>query len=318
MTIKLNQPFVRLPVQFDGDALVAEVKALPQSAWVPHPDGFPGNNAVRLISPKGEETDASAGQMMPTANLEACPYIQEIMGWIGSVWGRSRLMGLAAGAQVPPHIDSHYYWRTHIRIHVPIITNPGVLFSCGEETVHMAPGECWVFDSFLPHNVQNTGDAHRTHLVVDTVGGGRLYDLIEAGRQRPDMAPVRIGPGDGGNQPLRLEQYNSPDVMSPWEVRNHLAFLWEEVQPHPALAQVRAKLDRFVHEWGAVWAAHGPAPEAVPTYRQLLQLLWHDLSRVDGMGIVLKNGVQLYQMVHRLIVQQAVAIPDPREQRLAS
>jgi Rieske Fe-S protein len=26
---------------------------------------------------------------------------------------------------VPQHVDIHYYWRTHIRIHVPVITNPG-------------------------------------------------------------------------------------------------------------------------------------------------------------------------------------------------
>ena len=32
---------------------------------------------------------------------------------LGGVWGRSRLMALAPGAEVPAHVDAHYYWRTH-------------------------------------------------------------------------------------------------------------------------------------------------------------------------------------------------------------
>lgn len=53
MTIGFKQPLMRLPIRFDTAALQAEVAALPRSAWVPHPDKFPGNDAVRLISIRG-------------------------------------------------------------------------------------------------------------------------------------------------------------------------------------------------------------------------------------------------------------------------
>lgn len=138
--MRLNRPLLKLPIQFDADALGAEVRALPQSAWVPHPTGFQGNEAVRLVTPGGRENDDLDEQMAPTGHLLGCPSIMQVMGEIGAVWGRSRLMGLGAGSEVPRHVDSHYYWRTHWRLHIPVITNPKVAFSCGPETVQMAEG----------------------------------------------------------------------------------------------------------------------------------------------------------------------------------
>ncbi len=117
--MRLTQAFAKLPIQFDASMLAAEVSALPPHSWVPHATGFPGNEAVRLVTPHGQPTDAFQGPMQPTEYLARCPYIMQLMAELGGVWGRSRLMGLGIGAEVPPHVDSHYHWRTHLRIHVP-------------------------------------------------------------------------------------------------------------------------------------------------------------------------------------------------------
>ncbi|MEA3057790.1 MAG: hypothetical protein QOF34_605, partial [Sphingomonadales bacterium] len=61
--MELTRPLLKLPLRFDADALAREVRALPQSAWVPHPTGFAGNEAVRLITPGGRETDELKGEM---------------------------------------------------------------------------------------------------------------------------------------------------------------------------------------------------------------------------------------------------------------
>src|SRR4051812_20685761 len=114
--MQFNRPLLRLPIRFNGEALAAEVSGLPRSDWVAHPNAFPGNNAVRLITTGGMPTDTFGGAMGPTDFLRACPYITELMSELGGTWGRSRLMGLAPGAEVPAHVDSHYYWRTHVRI----------------------------------------------------------------------------------------------------------------------------------------------------------------------------------------------------------
>lgn len=301
-----KQPIVRLPIRFCAETLVEEVKALPRSAWVGHPQGLNGNDAVRLISPNGEATDLWSGVMAPTEYLRACPFIMEIMAVLGAVWGRSRLMGLAPGATVPGHIDSHYYWRTHVRIHIPVITNPGVAFTVGGETVHMEPGECWTFDSFQRHEVVNGGTNHRVHLVLDTVGGGRLWELMERAQGGNSPSPQLVNPGDGAGLPLQFERINSPKVMSPWEMRCHLRFLADEAQPHPRLDEVMTRLEQLNFEWGAVWANHGPADEALHKYEELLAGVARDLGTLGGDSILLKNSLPLYHVLGRLIFEVAV------------
>lgn len=106
--MRLIKPLVQLPILFDADALTAEVRALPAAAWDPHPNGFPANDAPRLVSPDGKPTDALRWAMAPTEHLLASPYIKQLMSALGTEWGRSRLMRLGAGSQVPPHIDCHY------------------------------------------------------------------------------------------------------------------------------------------------------------------------------------------------------------------
>jgi hypothetical protein len=313
-----------LPIRFDAEALEAEVRSLPASAWVPHPTGYVGNEAVRLITPGGRPTDDLDGEMAPTEELRACPYIMEVMASIGAVWGRSRLMGLGAGADVPPHIDSHYYWRTHWRIHIPVITNPAVIFSCGGEKVHMEAGECWVFDSFRAHNVHNGGSEQRIHLVLDTVGGGRLRELIEAGeRGEADVEVVR--PGTVPTDRLAYERVNSPPVMSPWEIRAHITFLAQHALPNPMLGPVLKRLDDFASDWAAVWAQHEADQAGWPDYLRLLESLKRDLVTIGGSGVQLRNRLSLYLVLDHMVLMNlfadaaaVAASVETHQQRLAS
>jgi hypothetical protein len=305
--MELTRPLLKLPLRFDADALAREVRALPQSAWVPHPTGFAGNEAVRLITPGGRETDELKGEMAATEQLNDCPYITQLMGEIGSVWGRSRLMGLGAGADVPLHIDSHYYWRTHWRIHIPVITNPKVLFTCGGETVHMAAGECWVFDSFRSHKVENGGSEQRIHLVLDTVGGGRLRELIglaEVGAESEFIAPGKR------TAELIFERVNSPTVMSPWEIRSHIAFLKDHAVPHPLLAPVLKRLDDFVSDWAAVWAQYEAEEQGWPEYLHLLDGLKADLGASGGAALQLKNSLRFFLVLDHMLLLNLFADAD--------
>ena len=304
--MQLTQPFLKLPLRFDADALEREVRALPPSAWVPHATGFPGNEAVRLVTVGGQPTDAFEGPMRPTEYLGSCPYIMEVMAELGGVWGRSRLMGLGVGAEVPEHVDSHYHWRTHLRIHVPVITNPQVEFTCGGETIHMAPGECWVFDSFRWHEVHNRGPERRVHLVLDTVVTEHLWDLIDAVQTGAADAKL-LRPGDRPPEPLLFEQVNAPTVMSPWEIRCHLAFIAEQVEPHPELAAVMKRLDRFADGWAALWARFGPSDAGLADYRQLAAQARADIDALGGKNVRLRNELEVSFVLDQLIFTMAVA-----------
>ena len=303
--MRLDRPFLKLPIRFDAETLEAEVRALPPSAWVPHATGFPGNEAVRLVTVGGQPTDAFDGAMSPTPNLAACPYIQQVMAELGGVWGRSRLMGLGVGAEVPEHVDAHYHWRTHLRIHVPVITNPQVEFTCGGETIHMAPGECWVFDSFRWHEVHNRGQERRVHLVLDTVVTSHLWDLIDAAQKGATEAQL-LRPGERLAEPLLFEQVNAPKVMSPWEVRCHLAFVTGEAEPNSKLEPVLKRLDRFADGWAALWARFGTSDEGFADYRQLIGETRAELEQLGAKEVRLKNELDLPFVLDQLIFVMAV------------
>ena len=312
--MRLTQPLLKLPISFDADALAAEVRALPQSAWIPHPTGFVGNEAVRLVTPGGAETDAIAGPMAPTEHLLRSPHMIAVMKELGGVWGRSRLMALAPGAEVPAHVDAHYYWRTHLRIHIPVITNPGVRFTCGDADVHMAAGECWVFDSFQWHDVQNRGSERRIHLVLDTVGGETISGLVDAANAgRASVDPCGTMNRHKPPAELAFEQVNAPRVMSPWEIRCHLAFLAEQAVPDPMLATILSYLDGFADAWAAQWARFGTSDEGMPTYRQMVEKARSDLNLLHGAHILLRNELALYMVLDQLVFQMAVAPERPAD-----
>ena len=170
----------------------------------------------------------------------------------------------------------------------------------------MAPGECWVFDSFRPHEVHNRGNEHRVHLVLDTVGGKRLWDLMEAAQSAEPPEPLLLKAGNASGRPLRFECVNSPSVMSPWELKCHLAFISEEAAPHRLLPDVIKRLDKFAYEWGALWAAFADSPHGVPAFRQLMGELSRDLARLDGKDVMLKNGLPLYHVLARLVMEVAI------------
>ena len=310
--MRLKEALLKLPVEFLPGDLAAEVNALPASAWVPHPEKFPGNDAVPLISPGGAITNAISGRMAPTEFLRRCPYIQGILAALGGPWGRSRLMGLGPGADVPNHVDINYYWRTHLRIHIPVITNPGVLFHCGEETVHMEPGECWTFDSFRQHRVENRGSERRVHLVVDTVGSERLFDLVEAARQ--NVPARRLSKAEVAGATPEFERFNAPKVMSPWEVRSHVAYLADHVVPHPALDRVMETLDRFATAWSGLWAQFADTDKGTASYLRRIGHTRDELHAIPGSDeILLRNGWPLGQVLDRLVFLNAVAGIKPQQ-----
>ena len=306
--MKFDQPFLQLPKRFCAETLAREVAALDPSAWVAHPGKLPGNDAVLLITAGGELTHSVSGPMQPTRHLLCCPYILQIMEELGGVWGRSRLMGLAPGAEVPAHVDLNYYWRTHIRIHIPIVTNPQVQFTCEDETVHMSEGECWIFDSFRPHRVRNGGKDKRIHLVLDTVGGERFWNILDdafAGAPLPDHP---LAPAANASSALDYEVLNTPSVMSPWEIRCHSRYLLDRVaQQTPNLRSVEARLDRFADEWMAIWASHDPSDQVEGEYRTLIAAAKRDLQALGAGMIALTNSAPLDRALDESIFRFAVS-----------
>lgn len=311
--MKLNTPFVQLPLLFDAARLLAEIKALDASCWRDHPQKFPGNFALPLISVDGNpDNDGFSGPMRPTPYLEHCPYLMQVLDRIGGVWGRSRLMKLSGHAEVTPHVDFNYYWRDRVRVHVPVVTQPTVRFLCADEEVNMKAGECWIFDTWSNHRVINAAEDERIHLVADTVGSERFWSTVERGRSPSDVSSEEswkpeLFDGASSRPPPRLpyESVNLPDVMSPWELKEHLNFLLGDVQPHEQLAQVQQIVARFITAWHEIWSEHGNDHAAWPIYREKLDVFDQLIRRFAG-TLRLSSNMLFIEGVNGLILVGAL------------
>jgi hypothetical protein len=310
--MKLQFPFMQLPVSFDAAALEAEVRAIDESQWRPHPQGYAGNDALTLITTGGDpDSDAIAGPMRPTRHLERCPYLQQVLASIGATWGRTRLMRLSGQAEVTPHVDVNYYWRERLRVHVPIVTQPTVRFTCGDAQINMRAGECWIFDTWRMHNVVNDHALPRIHLVADTVGGMGFWQLVAQARPHShagaDWQSMLVAPDAGSRPALDFESENLPDVMTPWEVRAHVAFALGEALPHRNIAAVHQRLAALVRDWHGLWSAYGTRREGWPRYRALLDSARRDLLALGAPQIALANTTGLMPALDAWIFQVALA-----------
>ena len=72
--MKLQVPFIQLPLVFDAAALAAEIAALGEGPWRPHPQGFAGNSMLPLVAVDGDAgNEAFAGPMRPDRRTAALP-----------------------------------------------------------------------------------------------------------------------------------------------------------------------------------------------------------------------------------------------------
>ncbi len=313
--MRLPRPFYRLPVLFDAEKLRAEVLGMPREAWVAHPNEIEGNSSVRLISVEGGENDEVAGRMRATPHLEAAPYIRQVLASFGVVWSRSRLMRLAPGASVPAHADINYHWFSRVRLHIPVLTHPEVSFSCGEERVHMAAGEAWVFDNWRPHHVENPSPEERVHLVADTSGTAAFWRLVaQSNLPRAQWHEHRFDPGRDA-RPM-TEDNASPAIMPAAEVYLLVSDLSAELVPAEqggaapdAVARYRALLEEFCHDWRQLCALHGLSGEGRQAFLSAAESL-RTGSREIGPGLVMRtNGVEAHRVLEGRVLRHLVGEP---------
>lgn len=312
--MKLPVPFIQLPLLFDAATLAAEVGALGEGVWREHPQKFPGNSMLPLMAANGDASNESfIGEMAPTPELMRCPYLLDAIASLGAVVGRTRLMRLAGRAEVTRHVDQGYYWTDRVRVHVPIVTQPTVRFECGGVTIHMAAGECWIFDTWREHKVENDASNSRIHLVVDTVGGPAFWELVAKGRAHdaPGHAwmPRLVQPG-ASHARLAPERYNIPTVMSPWEIHYRLHGLLDDAdQDSPLTHGARQMTETFFRTWRSLWVQYGDSGQGTEEYARALRHFLENIPRPVAQ-LPIRNGTRWIHGIMALIGKMAV-----REQR---
>lgn len=320
--MKLQVPFIQLPLTFDAPTLAAEIQALGESVWKPHPQGFPGNSMLPLVAVDGDpDNEAFAGRMQPTPHLARCGYLRQVLASLGATVGRTRLMRLAGQAEVTRHADQGYYWAERVRVHVPIVTQPTVQFECDGQTINMAAGECWIFDTWRQHRVLNDAVESRIHLVCDTVGGGGFWEQVARGRTHDaplaGWQPRRVAPDAAAPAEFPCEAVNVPPVMSPWELQHHLDFLFAEALPHAQLPALRSLAARLLTQWRGLWAQHGDDPAGRARFRASFDA-FAAAARPQAQGVTLRNEMPWFQVMMVMISRVAVTAPGAAGARKAA
>lgn len=105
-------------------------------------------------------------------NMEFFPVVEDFLEDVRDIFnvkdfGRVLLVKLYPNGKVLPHIDQGKYAEAGNRLHFVIQSDEGNEFICGDEKVHMKPGELWYFDHKVLHYVNNNSERDRIHLLID-------------------------------------------------------------------------------------------------------------------------------------------------------
>jgi hypothetical protein len=167
----------RLPLAFDPHRLREDTTCVLKHFGTArhfrqdHHDG--GWSAIGLISKAGDHRDLRANSRSSYQKTDAmvhAPYIEEVLDGLPCEKHRVRLMRLAAGAHIFWHFDGREHMDGQLaRLHVPVVTNPGVILQISHETMNWKAGEFWYGDFSFPHRLHNSGVGDRIHLVMDLV-----------------------------------------------------------------------------------------------------------------------------------------------------
>jgi hypothetical protein len=167
---------VRLPLRFDPTALERDLRGLADVTPVAQPSHYHSGEwaGVALYSPGGRadtaSTDATADPSSASPLLARCPYFQEVIEAFRCPKITVRLLQLPPGARIDYHTDRALnFQHGMIRVHVPIVTHPEVVFYIAHRRFSWKPGETWYGDFSFPHMVENRSQIVRVHMVLDLV-----------------------------------------------------------------------------------------------------------------------------------------------------
>ena len=163
-------------VRFDERRLFDDLKRCQGLVWPTHfnTKDYTGKwSSLSLRSASGSETDifSNANAVYhDTPLLSRCGYFREVIDFFECPKETVRLLSLSPGSFIREHRDPDAgYQDGFFRIHIPIQTNPEVVFKLNGKQLPMQPGDCWYADFTLPHFVSNAGEQDRIHLVIDCI-----------------------------------------------------------------------------------------------------------------------------------------------------
>ena len=178
LSCRLRHTFDETELQRDLDAILQKYKLKQTHAIKDHDGGWSG---IGLVAANGNafEDRLVDGVYEKTEVLKVAPYIDHIIHSFDCELKRVRILRLAPGRDIRWHSDGgECLDRGKARLHVPIVTNPKILFQISHEDQSWKAGELWYGDFAFPHRVRNASEKDRFHLVIDVVKNDKVTELF--------------------------------------------------------------------------------------------------------------------------------------------
>jgi hypothetical protein len=180
-----------LPFALDPARLADDLRLVAAAGWTEHfvRQNYTGDwSAVALRAKAGARhpimmiaSDPTATSFEDTPLLRDCRYFREVLDRFACPLRTVRLMRLGPGSRIHEHSDLDLGFEDGtVRLHVPIVTNPGVSFFLNRSPVVMLPGSAWYLRLSDPHSAANDGDSERVHMVIDATADDWVRDLLAA------------------------------------------------------------------------------------------------------------------------------------------
>jgi len=180
---------LRLPYAFDTILLAQDLARLSEDHWINHflTGRYTGSwDVIPLRGPAGVQhpilmiaATQAAQTFEDTPALEHCPYFREVIAAFDAEIRGARLLRLTPGSELHEHTDHEDTAKDGIlRIHIPVVTNPDVVFLLNGTRIVMEAGSAWYLRLREPHSVTNEGSTHRVHLLVDLVMNEALAAML--------------------------------------------------------------------------------------------------------------------------------------------
>ena len=179
---------------YDIERLIKDVDSIVESVEWTKKDRYGDWESVTLKGVSGEnqdfltKTELGVGEQTPIATPMPYGYVRtlQILDTIPTDVYLVRLLRLAPRARIKFHTDKDIFEQRGqiIRCHIPIKTNPAVMFQLGYPLAspapgfyvwkasvlherHLSAGRLWYTNVNTLHGVSNNSDEERIHLVID-------------------------------------------------------------------------------------------------------------------------------------------------------
>jgi len=204
---------LRLPRTYDVDLLLRDLRALQevQRAAQPGPYHKGEWTGIALHSMGGKQSvfpsAAGADFYQETEELQRAPYFRQILRELDCPKEVVRILFLPPGGHIKDHFDFHTSFHFGLlRLHIPIVTHPDVIFIIDGQQIMMQPGELWYGDFSKTHSVKNDSSIVRVHMVIDVQINEFLLGLFPADfveRRRAEGISITTAPMPASEAELR-------------------------------------------------------------------------------------------------------------------